>query len=176
MPSAIGFRGYLITVHEKGDRSLLPFPSKVFSKPPAKFLPAFFKSHLNPTRNAEAERSWYFEEKDRDGFGNSAGYIHYGTFGYASKIKNHKTKATNYERQVDDVEEIPLFYEFWLPEKANHAFVMFQSFAGKSCINLVISQLQEALPRQIQDTQWLLRNFSRLTQREDYTAPRPLKS
>lgn len=109
MPSAIGLRGYLITVHERGNRSMLPFNSNVFSKPPARFLPAFIKSHLTPTRSAEAERSWYFEEEESDGHGNSAGYIHYGTFGYESKIKNSKTKTTNYERKVDDVEEIPLF-------------------------------------------------------------------
>lgn len=38
----------------------------------------------------------------------------------------------------------PCFYEFWIPDNANHAFVMFQSFAGKSCINLVVGQLQES--------------------------------
>jgi len=147
MPSAIGLRGYLLTVHEKGDRTPMKFSHKVFAKPPAKFLPAFVKAHLTPTRSDEAERSWFFEEEEADGYGNSAGYIHYGTFGYESNIKSGKTKVTNYQRKVDDVEEIPLFYEFWIPDKANHAFAMFQSFAGKSCINLVLGNIQESFSK-----------------------------
>jgi hypothetical protein len=143
MPSAIGLRAYLITIHKKGDRALLPFSARELSVAPDKFLETFISKHLTPTRSDAMERSWYFEEKYDDGPGNSAGYIHYGTFGYESNLKDNKTKTTQYRRQIDDVEEIPLFYEFWLPEGVNYGFVMFQSFAGKSCINLVLAELQE---------------------------------
>src|SRR4051812_1292089 len=127
MPSAIGLRGYLITVHKTGDRAVLPFSARELTVAPGRFVQSFISRHLSPTRNNEMERSWYFEQLGEEGSGNSCGYIHYGTFGYESNLKDSKTKTTQYRRQVDDVEEIPLFYEFWLPDLANYGFAMFQS-------------------------------------------------
>jgi hypothetical protein len=143
MASAIGLRGYLITAHRKGEQSLLPFASKDFVVAPPQFLTNFVNGHNHVVQNAERERSWYFEQKIEDGPGNSRGYTHYGTFGFESNFVDSKTKVKNYRRKVDDIEEIPLFYEFWWPDGAKFAFAAFQSFQGRSCIGLVMDALKE---------------------------------
>ena len=90
------------------------------------------------------ERSWYFEEKEADGSGKSRGYVHYGTYGFASRMVDTVTQTTNYNRKVTDVEEVPLYYEFWTPDRGKHALVAFQSFQGRSCVSLVMSAMKAA--------------------------------
>ncbi|MGE7204888.1 hypothetical protein ACQKJZ_04315 [Sphingomonas sp. NPDC019816] len=143
MASAIGLRGYLITAHKKGERALLPFDSGELKVSPPQFFTNFVGAHNAPIQHAEKERSWYFEEREEDGLGNSKGHTHYGTFGFESNFVDRKTKAKNYRRKVDDIEEIPLFYEFWYPEDKDFCFAAFQSFQGRSCIGLVMDQAQE---------------------------------
>lgn len=143
MSSAIGLRVYLITAHKKGDRELLPFNSKAFNVAPPNFFTNFVAKHAAVVQNAEKERSWYFEEVEAGAIGSSKGYTHYGTFGFESNFVDSKTKEKNYRRKVDDIEEIPLFYEIWRPEKKNFCFAAFQSFQGRSCIGLVRDQAQE---------------------------------
>ncbi len=40
------------------------------------------------------ERTWYFEEKDRDEVGCSKGYVRYGTVGFESTFVDNETKKT----------------------------------------------------------------------------------
>ncbi|WP_156649769.1 hypothetical protein [Methylobacterium sp. Leaf89] len=142
MASSIGVRIYTINLHKRSDSSLLSLDSKLAKEPPAQFIFNFIKGHATPTRNDTAERSWYFESKEANEFDNK-GYLHYGTFGFESNFVDTKTKTHNYRRKVTDVEEIPLFYEFWFPENSNTAFVAFQSFQGRSCVGLVLSAIKE---------------------------------
>lgn len=143
MASAIGIRGYLVTAHKKGDKAILSFDASEFNVKPAKFFTNFVAGHAAVVQNDEKERSWYFEEREGDAEGSSRGYTHYGTFGFESNFVDNKTKAKNYRRKVDDIEEIPLFYEYWRPEDADLCFAAFQSFQGRSCIKLVMDQAQE---------------------------------
>jgi hypothetical protein len=143
MTSAIGLRGYLVTAHKKGDRALLSFESDEFRIKPSPFFTSFVSGHAAVVQNAEKERSWYLEERESAGAGSSRGYTHYGTFGFESNFVDSKTKAKNYRRKVDDIEEIPLFYEFWRPENADFCFAAFQSFQGRSCIKLVMDLARE---------------------------------
>ncbi|WP_152414795.1 hypothetical protein [Blastomonas sp. AAP53] len=143
MASAIGLRGYLITAHKKGERAMIPFSSTELNITPPKFFTKFVADHDEAVQHAEKERSWYFEERDEDGKGNSKGYTHYGTFGFESDFVNSKTKTKKYRREIDDTEEIPLFYEFWWPDNKNFCFAAFQSFQGRSCIGLVMEQAKD---------------------------------
>jgi hypothetical protein len=143
MASAIGLRGYLITAHKKGDRALLPFNDKEFRVAPRPFVTKFVGSYTTAVKDDEGERSWYFEQLDEDGEGNTKGYTHYGTFGFESKLVDHTTNKSNYQRKVNDVEIIPLFYEFWSPKDKNFALAAFQSFQGRSCIGYVMKKLKE---------------------------------
>src|SRR5262245_48108074 len=86
-----------------------------------KFISHFIDAHRTGIQNSELERSWYFELRDEDP-GNYRGYIHYGTFGFESNFVDAKTKKRNYRRKTTDVEEIPLYFEFWLPKKENFGF------------------------------------------------------
>ncbi|MBS1090733.1 hypothetical protein JK208_03785 [Gluconobacter sp. Dm-74] len=140
MASAIGLRGYLITVHKKGESGRLPFNSKEFNVAPRQFWKKFVIRHNTVVQDVEKERSWYFQEIEQDGRGNSKGYTHYGTYGFESNFVDNKTQVRNYRRKVDDIEEIPLFYEIWLPKDKDFSFVAFQSFQGRSCIGLVMDQ------------------------------------
>jgi hypothetical protein len=141
MASSIGVRVYLISLHRKGDRATLPLAAGGTGTPPPQFISQFISTHSMVTQNKDRERSWYFEQKDSNGSGNSKGYVHYGTFGFESNFIDTNTKKKNYRRKVTDIEEIPLFYEFWFPNP--HAFVIFQSFQGRSCIHLVLSNISE---------------------------------
>lgn len=142
MVSAIGLRGYLITAHKKGDRAIIPFNDKEFRVAPRPFLTKFVGSYTTAVKDDEGERSWYFEQLEEDGEGNSKGYTHYGTFGFESNLVDHTTNTSNYQRKVNDVEIIPLFYEFWSPENKNFALAAFQSFQGRSCIGYVMEKLK----------------------------------
>lgn len=142
MASAIGLRVYLLTVHEKGDPEVLKFDASAFSAPLPQFVSKFVTANVTPVRDDEDERSWFFESVEDDGAGNSKGYVHYGTFGFESIIYDSATNTKKYDRRVDDVEQIPLFYEFWFPEKRKIALVAFQSFQGKSCIRRVLNKIK----------------------------------
>lgn len=144
MASAIGLRVYRIGVHARGNPSLAAFDDDGLSQSVPDFIAAFMKLHSSVVQHDALERSWYFEEKDEDGPGNSQGYVHYGTFGFESNFIDTKTKKHNYRRKTTDIEEISLFYEFWCPENSSFGFATFQSFQGRSCIGLVMTKMKEA--------------------------------
>ncbi len=151
MASSIGPRGYLVTVHKKGRKELLPFSSSELKVPPSQFFLKFVSDNNAVVQDNEKERSWYFEERENDGGGSSKGYTHYGTFGFESNFVDNKTKAKKYRRKIDDIEEIPLFYEIWIPKQKDICFVAFQSFQGRSCIGLVMEKAQKEFSAQNPD-------------------------
>lgn len=142
MTKTIGIRIYRIGVNERGNGSSLPLNFSEFTMSVQDFISHFVKEHQNATRDNDLERSWFFEEKEADGAGKSRGYIHYGTFGFESNFVDHKTKKRNYRRKSTDTEEIPLYYEFWCPQKSNFALIALQSFQGRSCISMVNQKLK----------------------------------
>jgi hypothetical protein len=111
------------------------------------FFDDFVERHSSLVQNEEAERSWYFEEKSNKEPDTSKGYIHYGTYGFESDFIDNKTRKRNYRRQVNDIEQIPLFYEFWCPEKQRIGFLGFQSFQGRSCIQMVLTQMRTSFEK-----------------------------
>lgn len=92
------------------------------------------------------------------------GFIHYGTFGFESNLKNVKSGDVNYRRKKDDVEEIPLFFEFWFPEKADFAIITLQSFQGRSCVTLVMDSLKSEFEK---EHDGLLLRYSKLIPSDD---------
>jgi hypothetical protein len=150
MASSIGIRIYQVSVQRIGKRGLLPFDTEGLTTPPPQFLVDFAASYVTATEHADIERTWYFEPKEAKGSESSKGYVHYGTFGFESDFVDPKTKTQNYRRKTSDVEIIPLFYEFWHPKGASHAFAAFQSFHGRSCISLVMNEMQRLFAEQNQ--------------------------
>lgn len=143
MASAIGIRVYRIGLHAKGNTAPLPLEDEGNTPSVPKFIAKFLADHASVMQNDVAERSWYFEPKGTQEATCVRGYVHYGTFGFESNFIDTKTKQKKYRRLTTDVEEIPLFYEFWSPANASIGFAAFQSFQGRSCINLVMSRMRQ---------------------------------
>ncbi|WP_439507357.1 hypothetical protein [Yoonia sp.] len=61
------------------------------------------------------------------------GWIKYGSTGIASDIINPITNELELRRQRDFVEEIPLFFCFYIPEGEDTWYVVTQSFGNRSC-------------------------------------------
>lgn len=141
MASSIGVRIYQVTLRKSGDRKDLQFGIMAGSRNPAEFTMSFPKRHSNPSDDADRQRSWYFQEKENNAPTSSIGHIRYGTYGFESDFVDAKTKRRNYRRKTSDIEEIPLFYEFWHPKGSNYALAAFQSFQGRSCIELVSREM-----------------------------------
>lgn len=147
MPTSIGIRVYKCSAHRRGELEALPLAADELSPTVETFLSEFPAAYQTSVHNEALERSWYFEQRTDDGAGTGTGYVHYGTFGFESNLVDSRTQRTNYRRQSSDVEEIPLFYEFWCPPDTDFALVAFQSFQARSCIGIVMSQMREDFER-----------------------------
>lgn len=141
MSRAIGLRLYQLKITRKGATDPLPFSGDHLDRPLNEFVEGFIASNSAARSDAELQRSWYFEPAKPEPF-MVDGFIHYGTFGFESNLKSVKSGDVNYRRKKDDVEEIPLFFEFWFPEKADFGIVTLQSFQGRSCVTLVMESLK----------------------------------
>lgn len=144
MAKAIGLRIYLITVHEKRRPKVVPsFDSDQLSKFFPNIIQDFINENLAATSLEEMERTWFFEPSKGSVELDLFGEVSYGTYGFESKLKNNKTKAVNYVRKTNDVEEIPLYYQFWFPAGKKYGFAVFQSFQGRSCVQIMQNALKE---------------------------------
>jgi hypothetical protein len=123
-------------------------------------MTAFVGSKKRVVQNSEMERSWYIEEKHADGSGKSRGYVHYGTYGFESRMVDTITQTTRYNRKTTDVEEVPLYYEFWSPDRGKYVLAAFQSFQGRSCVSLVMNAMKAAF--EAANPGYLLRYFKLL--------------
>ena len=144
MSKAIGLRVYKIVVVEEGRTAPLPHDLDDLNINLDDFVHAFVDAHDAIKEHAEEERSWYIQEKDRDTEGQSSGLIHYGTFGFESNLIDGKTKTKQYRRKTTDIEEVPLYYEFWVPSDCKVGFAAFQSFQGRSPISLITKSMRES--------------------------------
>lgn len=142
MPNAIGLRIYKVGLHAKGDSTPLPIHFGGLNAKFPDFVKLFIGSHGTSIQNSEAERSWHLEDRSSNDGSTFNGYIHYGTYGFESNFVDAKTKKKNYRRKTTDVEEIPLYFHFWIPTGGNFALAAFQSFQGRSCIAILSSAMQ----------------------------------
>jgi hypothetical protein len=142
--TSISLRVYAITLHPVNSSKSLPFDTDFVDVSPQAFLKNFVGGHTTVVRNDDEDRSWFFEEKVSDNSGSTKGYIHYGTYGFESDFVDNKTQKKKYRRQINDIEQIPLFYQFWFPGRSTTCgYAVFQSFQGRSCVQLVTSKAQK---------------------------------
>lgn len=144
MAFAIGLRFYKIIVKKKGVEEPLEIGPGADPCDLMDFMTEFVGKKVEPTDESEAQRTWYFEPSKTESIRTVHGYISYGTHGFESKIKDRKTKKPKYLRQTDDLEEVPLYFQFWCPSDARCAFGAFQSFQGRSCVSFVQKSMSEA--------------------------------
>lgn len=143
MPSAIGVRFYKLIIKERGTNNVIDMNSGTLKLGMQEFVKKFIEDHTVTIQDDSLERSWYFESKESEQKGVFRGYIRYGTYGFESNFVDPKTKNNKYHRQTSDVEVIPLYYEYWIPSVKNLAIVALQSFQGRSCINLMMTQMKK---------------------------------
>lgn len=137
MPFAIGLRFYKIEIRHKAGKEPLDVgpggqPCDLFD-----FFEHFVEQKSDPTEEQSEPRSWFFEKIQTNSIRTIHGYINYGTHGFESKLKDVKTKKEKYSRLSTDLEEIPLYFQIWVPSGSTSAFVCFQSFQGRSCVSFV---------------------------------------
>jgi hypothetical protein len=143
MPSSIGLRFYEVTVIRRADSAAVRLNDPQLVKQVPAFIADFVSHNASVTLRHEIERSWYLEEREAENTGISRGIVHYGTYGFESNFVDSRTKQTNYRRQIHDVEEIPLFYEFWCPPESDFGLLAFQSFQIRSCVTVVTQALRD---------------------------------
>ena len=94
-----------------------------------------------------SENRWFqIHLRHRSGMAGNRGFgrgRRKGFCGFESDLVNSQTNASEFRRKTNHVEIIPLFYEFWFPSGFNHGFAAFQSFAARSCVELVSAKMRE---------------------------------
>lgn len=141
-----------MTVRQVRAGKTLPFDTEGI----AVALPDFVKSFVTQNTGAreatpeenERDRRWYFKPRQNNTLYNNKGVVRYGISGFESDIVDSKTNKHEFRRQTTHVEVIPLFYEFWFPSGFNYAFAAFQSFAARSCVELVSAKMRSDFTNQ----------------------------
>lgn len=148
MAFTIGVRIYRISVRKKGSTDPLEIGPEGSPCDFLEYATDFVNRKVVPTTDVDAQRTWFFEPVKTNSIRTIHGYINYGTHGFESKFKDVETKEEKYQRQATDLEEIPLYFQIWVPSSSKTAFIAFQSFQGRSCIG----QVQKSLSADFQKT------------------------
>jgi len=143
MSFSIGLRFYQVHIHKVQDRNPVGFQKDVMTSDPYVFMKEFVKNNQEIRDREDLQRSWFLDAKPVDGARDIKGYIKYGTYGFESNLIDRKSKKSNYKRKSSDLEEIPLYFQFWVPDAGPCGFAVFQSFQGRSCVTLVIGAITE---------------------------------
>jgi hypothetical protein len=144
MAFSIGLRVYKVSIQKEKQKEVVPLGKDGPASDLLAFLKAFVASNTNSNDHDGLQRSWFFDEKPNPSPIKIHGFIGYGTFGFESNLLDRKTKKNNYNRKTDDLEEIPLYFQFWVPTTEDFGFLAFQSFQARSCVSLVTSAMQLA--------------------------------
>lgn len=152
----INLRVYKVTLKRRGNQELCSFDDPDLVGNVENEFDVFVNDNLESNKNSELERTWYFGDIEKDTKSKRvSALIHYGTYGFASRIVDGMSRKEKFRRSVSDSEEIPLYFDAYFPEGQDFALFAFQSFQGRSCISLLISTLKEHF--EIKNRQFLLR-------------------
>lgn len=135
MPAAVVVRLYKFQI-EHSDQSLHSSDYLL------KILTDFVSEHTDITTETEIQRSWFFTPRNNLPHRAIHGLISYGTYGFESRLVDNKTRIQNYNRLSTDLEEVPLYFQFWFPENKKFGLAAFQSFQGRSCVTLIHAALR----------------------------------
>ncbi len=134
----IGLYVYQLVLSRSDDYQRIPFDTHGPGSQPSQFMNTFIQGKLTNTQNNNIERSWRLNPRPPEGR-SYGGLVEYGTFGISSKMRSSGENDVLFERRSDHVEEIPLYYQIWIPENANFGFAAFQSYRDRSCVGQVLS-------------------------------------
>ncbi|HBU99186.1 MAG TPA: hypothetical protein DEF21_14965 [Thalassospira lucentensis] len=152
--NAIGIRLYKLTIHAGEKRDEIDFSDGTVNV--LSLVNGFLNQRKDVNNNDEKQRSWFVEQHTVDGRF-IRGVIKYGNYGFESDLVDRNTKESQYRRKSTDIEQIPLYFSFWIPENGSFGIIAFQSFQGKSCINIVSSDLTNYFSNRFHESKMLVR-------------------
>ena len=138
--SKIGLYVYQLCLFDAQNYRQIPLANAGIGSELYEFLPHFIQGKVAALQNNNIERSWRLEPAQDEGRSRH-GIVRYGTYGYSSKLINPDDNAVLFNRDATDVEEIPLYYRFWVPDAGNFGFAALQSFRERSCVSQVLGEL-----------------------------------
>ncbi|MEM1087381.1 MAG: hypothetical protein AAGH90_06600 [Pseudomonadota bacterium] len=141
MSSAIGIRVYKIYPYKKGRPSQGAVRLQDREIDSHSFLAKFIEARSTETNDKETARVWWFDKVVSETEVHH-GIIKYGAYGFESDLVDGKTRSRNYKRKENDIEIIPLYYQFWTPEKSEYSLIALQSFSGRSCVSKVLDAMR----------------------------------
>lgn len=143
MAFSIGLRVYQLLVFREKEKTPLDIKADGGPTDLHKFFSDFIDRRGQPTDREDLQRSWLMEPKGVASTTSHEGYVNYGTYGFESNLVDRRTKRSNYRRQPGDLEEIPLYFKFWVPVAESFGLAAFQSFQARSCVQLVTNSVTE---------------------------------
>lgn len=86
-------------------------------------------------------RDWYVDVRNSTGFV-THGLVMYGSSGFSGPIVDRNTRQVRLNREKTDMDIIPLYFRFWVPDHGEYALCAFQTLGSRSCVSKVFGQLQ----------------------------------
>lgn len=136
----IGLYVYQLALRDAQNYQQVPLAREGLGSELNAFLPQFIGGKQAAIQNNNIERSWRLVPEEDEGRSRH-GIVRYGTYGFSSDIIDPNDNEVLYSRNSADVEEIPLYYKFWVPENGNFGFAALQSFRERSCVSQVLGEL-----------------------------------
>lgn len=135
--NSIGLHIYSLHLRKKRDFKVIPYSPVGDGNFLAQALPKMIAKYSTPIDGETSRpRPWYFDSANTDGFATS-GTILYGSTGFESDIVDGKTRKLRYKRSVTDLDVIPIYFRFWIPDCGELALMALQTFGQKSCVRRV---------------------------------------
>ncbi|MEM5475316.1 hypothetical protein [Pacificibacter sp. AS14] len=143
---SVGLHVYSLKLRTKGkNHRIVPFGTSTEGELLRRAVELLINLHTSPTiEGSIIPRPWYFENKKTDGF-STYGLIKYGSSGFESTIVDGKTRDVMYDKKATDLDVIPIYYHFWVPDSGDQAFLAIQTIGLRSCVNKV----QDALSKSV---------------------------
>ncbi|TNF18875.1 MAG: hypothetical protein EP318_17195 [Rhodobacteraceae bacterium] len=152
--TTIGLYVYQITMHDSGTHKQVDMGANGVGKTFSDCLPHFLKSASSLTQNQATSRSWAIEQK-RTSANIFDGIIKYGTYGHTSEIIDPNAGQSLFNRADHHVEQIPLYYQYFVDPGKAYAMCAFQSFKTWSCVSVVNADLNSAFRNFSGDSMYL---------------------
>lgn len=145
MATSISVRLYQLTLRLNRKKEYRAFGKGQGQYDLKSFLDDWCRKNSLANTHEDILRSWFLEPRTHQSSNSIHGLIKYGTFGFESRMVDFKSKKENYKRKTTDIEEIPLYYQFWIPDNSVYAYVAIQSFSTRSCISIFLENLRAAV-------------------------------
>lgn len=145
MPTSIGLYVHRLQVFERGSATPTNL-SAIHGHDVYEIVRSYIdRVRSTPEGSDERQRSFRFEPQPHNQQRTFHGVTSYGIYGFESEFRDSRTGEETYQRQVTDQEEVPLYYQFWLPSDQKFGLIVLQSFGFRSCVQLIHEGVRNAI-------------------------------